>query len=78
MLASCGSLSQALWKFDSIELKEVSKVLQLCCSYASRLVLTSFFCFLFGFGEIEDLMLSYFGFHSNLSAFATWSSLVSR
>ena len=74
MGASCGSLSQALWKFDNIELKEVTKVLQLCCSYASRLVLTSLFCFLSGFGESEDLMLSCFGFHSNLSAFATWSN----
>ena len=27
-----GSLSQALWKFDSNELKEVAKILQLCCS----------------------------------------------
>ena len=29
-MAAC--LSQALWRFDSIELKEVTKVLQLCCS----------------------------------------------
>ena len=26
------SLRQALWKFDSVELKEMTKVLQLCCS----------------------------------------------
>ena len=26
------SMSQALWRFDSIELKEVTKVLQLCGS----------------------------------------------
>ena len=58
-----GSLSQALWRFDSTELKEVIKVLQLCCSEASRLVLNSLFCFLFGFGEVEDLMLD-FGFLS--------------
>ena len=74
---SYGSLSQALWRFDSIELKEVTKVLQLCCSQASRLVLTSLFCFLFGFGEVEDLMLD-FGFFSNLPASSTWSGLVGR
>ena len=50
----------------------MTKVLQLCCSEATRLVLTSLFCFLFGFGEVEDLMLD-FGFLSNLPAFATWS-----
>ena len=55
----------------------MTKVLQLCCSLASRLVLTSLFCFLFGFGEVEDLMLD-FGFLSNLPAFATWSGLVGR
>ena len=27
-----GSLSQALWRFDSTKLKEVIKVLQVCCS----------------------------------------------
>ena len=43
-------------EFYSIEMKEVTKVLQLCCK-ASRLVLTSLFCFLFGFGEVEDLYL---------------------
>ena len=63
-------------EFYSIEMKEVTKVLQLCCK-ASRLVLTSLFCFLFGFGEVEDLMLD-FGFLSNLPAFATWSGLVGR
>ena len=73
-----GSLSQALWRFDSIELKEVTNVLRLCCSQASRLVLTFLFCFLFGFGEVVDLMLSCFGFLYNLPAFATWSGLVSR
>ena len=77
MVANCGSLSQTLWKFDSIELKEVTKVLQLCYGSASRLVLSSLFCFLFGFGEVEDLMLG-FGFLSNLPAFATWSGLVGR
>ena len=30
--SSLSSLSQALWKFDSIELNEVTKVLQLCCT----------------------------------------------
>ena len=57
MVVKAACLSQVLWKFDSIELKEVTKALQLCCSQASRLVLTSLFCFLFGFGEAEDLML---------------------
>ena len=43
------------------------------------LVLTSLFCFLFGFGEVEDLMLDCFGFlSSSLPAFATWSGLVGR
>ena len=68
-VASSGSLSQVLWIFDSIELEKVTKILQLCCSYASRLVLTSVFCFLFGYGEVEDMMLN-FGFLSNLPAFA--------
>ena len=56
----------------------MTKVLQVCCSLASRLVLTSLFCFLFGFGEVEDLMLGCFGFLSNLPVFATWSVLVGR
>ena len=56
----------------------MTKVLQLCCSEASRLVLTSLFCFFFGFGEVEDLMLGCFGFVSNLPAFATWSGLGGR
>ena len=34
------------------------------------LVLTSLFCFLFGFGKVEDLMLGCFGFLSNIPAFA--------
>ena len=33
-------------------------------------ILTSLFCFLFDFDEVEDLMLD-FGFLSNLLAFAT-------
>ena len=69
--------SQALWIFDSIRLKKVTKVLHLCCCKVKRLVLTSLFRSLFSFGEIEDLMLD-FGFLSNLSAFAFWSDLVGR
>ena len=70
-------MSQALRRSDSNDLKEVTKVLQLCCSEACRRVLTFLFCFLFGFGKVEDLMLD-FGFLSNLPAFATWSGLVGR
>ena len=58
-------------------MEEVTNVLQLCCISASRLVLTSLFYFLFGFDEVEDLMLD-FGFLTNLPAFATWSGLVGR
>ena len=40
--------------------------------------MTSLFCFLFGFGEAEDLMLGCLGLLSNLPAFATWFGLVGR
>ena len=56
----------------------MTKVLPLCCRQAIRLVLTSLFCFLFGFGEAEDLMLGCLGLLSNLPAFATWFGLVGR
>ena len=69
------SLSQTLCRFGSIELEEVTKVIQFCFSKASRLVLTSLFFFHFGFGEVEDLMLD-FVFLSNLAAFAAWLGLV--
>ena len=36
-----------------------------------------FIFFLFGLGEVEDLMLG-FDFLSNLPAFATWPGLVGR
>ena len=36
----------------------------------------SLFSFLFGFGEVEDLMLGCFDFLSNLPVFSTWSGLV--
>ena len=72
-----GIVSQVLWIFDSIELKEMTKILQLCCSWISKLVLTFLFCFLFGFGEAEDLIFELF-FLSNLPAFAVWSALVCR
>ena len=35
------------------------------------------FCLLFGFGEVEELILD-FGFLSNLPAFTNWSGLVGR
>ena len=56
----------------------MTNILQLCCSQASRIVLNSLFCFLFGFGEVKDLMFGCFGFLSNLPAFATWSGFLGR